>query len=160
MLWTQAWLTSPNSTANTSSNRFRVAAELLLDTGAIVTLLDRAQRRHREFAEFFGAWTGEVVTTEAVLTESTHLLGRVHGGTMACLDFILAGGALLIPSTASSLRRARDLMQRYADCPMDFADATLVVLGEDLETDHILTTDQHGFSVYRIGDRGRFRMCI
>lgn len=137
-----------------------MAAELLLDTGAIVSLLDRAQRRHREFVEFFGAWTGQAVTTEAVLTESTHLLGRVHGGATACLDFILAGGALLIPSTPSSLRRARDLMQRYADCPMDFADATLVVLAEDLKTDHVLTTDQRGFNVYRIGGRGGFRICV
>jgi predicted nucleic acid-binding protein len=137
-----------------------VPAELLLDTGAIVSLLDRAQRRHREFADFFEAWTGHAVTTEAVLTESTHLLGRIHGGATACLDFILAGGALLIPSTASSLRRARDLMRRNADCPIDFADATLVVLAEDLKTDQVLTTDQRGFSAYRIGGRRGFRICI
>lgn len=137
-----------------------MAAELLLDTGAIVSLLDRSQRRHREFVEFFGTWTGQVVTTEAVITESTHLLGRVHGGALACLDFVLAGGALLIPSTAGSLRRARDLMQRYADCPMDLADATLVVLAEELNTNHVLTTDERGFSVYRIGGHGRFRIAV
>lgn len=137
-----------------------MAAELLLDTGAIVSLLDRAQRRHLEFVQFFAAWTGQVVTTEAVLTEATHLLGRVHGGALACLDFVLAGGALLIPSTPNSLRRARDLVARYADQPMDFADATLVVLAEDLKTDHVLTTDQRGFNAYRIGGRGKFRLCI
>lgn len=137
-----------------------MAAELLLDTGAIVSVLDRAQRRHREFVEFFSAWTGQVVTTEAVLTEATHLLGRVHGGALACLDFVLEGGALLMPSTPNSLRRARDLMERYADQPMDFADATLVVLAEDLKTDRVLTTDQRGFTAYRIGGRGRFRLCV
>lgn len=136
-----------------------MAAELLLDTGAIVSLLDRSQRRHREFAEFYETWTGEAVTTEAVLTESTHLLGRIHGGARACLDFILAGGAILVPSTPGSLRRARDHMRRYADYPMDFADATLVVLAEDLGTDRVLTTDARGFSAYRIGTRGKFQIC-
>ena len=135
-----------------------MANELLLDTGALVSLLDRSQRRHQEFAEFFDSWTGQVVTTEAVLTESTHLLGRVAGGAVACLDFVLSGGALLVPATTNSIRRARDLMNRYADCPMDFADATLVVLAEDLGTELVLTTDQRDFSVYRIAGRKKFKV--
>lgn len=135
-----------------------MANELLLDTGALVSLLDRSQRRHREFAEFFDSWTGQVVTTEAVLTEATHLLGRVAGGAVACLDFVLSGGALLVPATTNSIRRARDLMNRYADCPMDFADATLVVLAEDLGTDLVLTTDQRDFSIYRIAGRKKFKI--
>lgn len=137
-----------------------MASELLLDTGALVSLLDRGQRRHQEFVDFFDSWTGQVVTTEAVLTESTHLLGRIAGGAVACLDFVLSGGALLIPATANSIRRARGLMSRYADCPMDFADATLVVLAEDLGTNLVLTTDQRDFSVYRIAARKRFKICV
>ncbi len=136
-----------------------MASELLLDTGALVSLLDRSQRRHREFTDFFEAWTGQVVTTEAVLTESTHLLGRISGGAIACLDFVLSGGALLVPATTNSLRRARELMQRYADCPMDYADASLVVLAEDIGTNRVLTTDQRDFSIYRIAGRRRFRIC-
>ena len=137
-----------------------MANELLLDTGALVSLLDRSQRRHREFVDFFDSWTGQVVTTEAVLTESTHLLGRIAGGAIACLDFVLSGGALLVPATANSIRRARDLMKRYADCSMDFADATLVVLAEDLGTNLVLTTDQRDFSIYRIAGRKRFKISI
>ncbi len=137
-----------------------MANELLLDTGALVSLLDRSQRRHKEFVTFFDSWAGQVVTTEAVLTESTHLLGRIAGGAIACLDFVLAGGALLIPATANTIRRARELMDRYADCPMDFADATLVVLAEDLGTNLVLTTDQRDFSVYRIAGRKRFKIPI
>jgi len=137
-----------------------VPSELLLDTGALVSILDRSQNRHREFSEFFAVWTGQIVTTEAVVTESTHLLGRVSGGAIACLDFVLSGGAVLIPISTAALRRARQLMQRYADCPMDFADATLVVLAEELGTDMVLTTDQRDFSVYRIGRKKRFRIPV
>ena len=133
-----------------------MAGELLLDTGGLVSLLDRSQPRHRAFVRFFNAWDRPVVSTEAVLTEATHLLGRSPGGRQACLDFFLSGGAILVPATTASLRRTRELLDQYADRPMDYADATLVVLAEELGTNRILTTDRRDFSVYRIRSRGRF----
>ena len=57
--------------------------ELVLDTGALVSLLDRSQTRHREFVRYFEAWDGRVVSTEPVLAEATHLLGRIPGGALA-----------------------------------------------------------------------------
>jgi predicted nucleic acid-binding protein len=133
-------------------------AELLLDTGALVSLLDRSQRFHRPCIETFEAWTAPVVSTEAVLTEATHLLARVRGGRRACLDFFLSGAAILVPSTLESLRRCRVLLEQYADLPMDFADATLVVLAEELGTNLVFTTDRRDFGVYCIGKRRRFRI--
>jgi hypothetical protein len=130
-----------------------VAGELLLDTGALVSLLDRSQSRHQEFVRFYSGWTAPVVSTEAVLTEATHLLGRTPGGRLACLDFFLAGGAVLVPPSAASLRRCRELVERYADQPMDYADASLVVLAEELNTNLVFTTDRRDFAVYRIGTR-------
>ena len=135
-----------------------MANELLLDTGGLVSLLDRRQTRHLEFVAFFENWTGEVVSTEAVLTEATHLLNRVSGGADACLDFFLRGGAILVPSSANTLARARTLMQKYSNLPMDYADATLVVLAEDLDTQQILTTDNRDFCVYRIGGKNHFQV--
>ena len=135
-----------------------MAAELLLDTGALVSLLDRSQKRHAECARFFGAWDQAVVSTEAVLTEATHLLGKQAGGRQACVDFFLSGGALLVPTTNASLRRARELVSQYADLPMDYADATLVVLAEELGTNLVFTTDRRDFGVYRIRGRRRFEI--
>ncbi len=131
-----------------------MAGELLLDTGALVSLLDRSQNQHRQFTEFFSGWSGTVVSTEAVLTEATHLLGRTPNGRQLCLEFFLAGGATLIPASLSTLRRCRVLIEKYADLPMDYADASLVVLAEELGTDLIFTTDRRDFDVYRFG-RGR-----
>jgi hypothetical protein len=135
-----------------------VAGELLLDTGALVSLLDRSQHRHVAFAEYFDSWSGEVITTEAVVTEATHLLARVRGGPEACLDFVLSGGAILIPSSNESLRRTRALIAQYQDLPMDFADATLVALAEDVGTNLVFTTDHRDFSVYRISGRQEFEI--
>lgn len=135
-----------------------MAGELLLDTGALVSLLDRSQRDHAACARLFGEWDRPVVSTEAVLTEATHLLGGLPGGRAACMDFFLSGGALLVPATRASLRRSRELVRQYADLPMDYADATLVVLAEELETNLIFTTDRRDFSVYRIRGRRRFQV--
>ncbi len=130
-----------------------MGAELLLDTGALVSLLDRSQSRHGEFVRFFEGFEGTVLSTEAVLTEATHLLGRLRGGRAACLDFFLSGGAVLIPAGPASLKRCRALLERYADLPMDYADATLVALAEEVGTNLVLTTDRRDFGVYRVGRR-------
>lgn len=135
-----------------------MAGELLLDTGALVSLLDRSQRLHGEFRRFFERWDRAVVSTEAVLTEATHLLGRVRGGRKACLDFFLGGGAVLVPFSPGSLRRSGKLIEQYSDLPMDYADSTLVALAEELDTNLVLTTDRRDFGVYRIGGRRRFRV--
>ena len=65
-----------------------------------------------------------------------------------------------MPASAAALRRARELMVQYADCPMDVADATLVVLDEELKTDIVLTTDRRDFSLYRIGGRRWFQIPV
>jgi predicted nucleic acid-binding protein len=133
-----------------------VAGELVLDTGALVSLLDRSQTRHQACAAFYRNWARPIVSTEAVMTEATHLLGRVVGGRQACLDFFLSGGAILVPATNASLRRSRNLLDQYADLPMDYADATLVVLAEELDTNLIFTTDRRDFGGYRLKGRRPF----
>ena len=134
-----------------------MAGELLLDTSALVGLLDRSQTIHRACVDFYRTWHGPVVTSEAVLTESTHLLSDVRHGSAACIDFILKGNVVMVPSTPVSLQRCRTLVEKYSGLPMDFADATLVVLAEELHTDLIFTVDQD-FVVYRIRGRHRFEI--
>ena len=134
-----------------------MAGELLLDTGGLVGLLDRSQSVHGKCVDFYRTWEGPVVTTEAVLTESTHLLSGTAGGIAACIDFVLRGGVILVPSSEPSLQRCRALLDKYSDLPMDFADATLVVLAEELNTDLVFTLDRD-FSVYRIRGRKHFRI--
>ena len=131
-------------------------AELLLDTGALVALLHNGDRDHARCAQVLEGFRGTLLTTEPVLSEAMYLLGRARGGRAACLEFFARGGATLIPQSRGSLLRCQALMTRYENVPMDFADATLVALAEELGTPRVFTLDRRGFGVYRIGRRERF----
>jgi predicted nucleic acid-binding protein len=134
-----------------------MAGELLLDTGAFVALVDRSETRHADCVAVLEDWTGPVVTTEAVLTETLYLVGPSWEAQQVCLEFFLRGAFALIPS-APDLRRIRELLQKYRDVPMDFADATLVALGERLGTDQVFTLDRRGFTVYRLYGKRPFQI--
>ena len=47
---------------------------------------------------------------------------------------------------------------KYADLPMDYADATLVALAEELGTNLVLTTDARDFGVYRLASGEAFEI--
>jgi hypothetical protein len=53
------------------------------------------------------------------------------------------------------LRRARELMRRYRDLPMDLADATLVAFAEAHRITQVFTLDKD-FRVYRLHGRRAF----
>jgi predicted nucleic acid-binding protein len=135
-----------------------VADDLLLDTGPFVALVDRSEGRHDQCVAVLEGWTGAVVTTEAVLAETLYLVGPQWRGQKAALEFILRGAFQLVPSSHASLQRVAALMERYRNVPMDFADATLVALGEELDTDRVFTLDRRGFSTYRMNRRKPFRV--
>ncbi len=135
-----------------------MANELLLDTGAFVALIDRSEKRHLDCVAALDAWNGVIVTTEAVLTESIYLLGPRWAAQKLCLEFFLRSAFVLVPASAASLKRVAVLMERYRNVPMDYADATLVALGEALGTDHVFTLDHRGFDVYRLNQRKPFRI--
>ena len=130
--------------------------KILLDTGAFVAMLDRSEGKHAQCAEFLKTFRGEIYSTEPVLTETLYLLGPSIKAEKACVDFILQGGVNLVPQSHESLSRAIVLMEKYNDIPMDFADATLVVLAEEADIDEVFTLDVKGFRAYRIHGRRSF----
>jgi predicted nucleic acid-binding protein len=71
----------------------------------------------------------------------------------ALLTFIADGAIELVSIEGAEVRRAEALMLKYEDLPMDFADSTVVVLGEMLGTVSVFTLDRKDFGIYRIGRR-------
>jgi hypothetical protein len=131
---------------------------ILLDTGPFVALLDSSEKNHGRCTAFFKDFRGHLFTTEPVLTEVLYLLGPSIKAQRAGIEFILKGGAMLVPQSQESLKRGLELMEKYKDVPMDFADATLVALAEEMVITEIFTLDVKGFNTYRIHGRKTFRL--
>lgn len=131
---------------------------VLLDTGALVALLDKSEKNHERCVSFLKDFRGRFLTTEPVMTEALYLLGPSVQNQKACIDFILKGGAILISQSSDSLLRCVALMEKYSDVPMDFADATLVALAEEIETDEIFTLNKKGFLTYRLKGKKAFKI--
>jgi len=131
---------------------------ILLDTGPFIALLDSSEQSHERCTTFFKDFRGRLFTTEPVLTEVLYLLGPSIKAQKAGIEFILKAGAMLVPQSLDSLKRALELMEKYKDVPMDFADATLVALAEEMVITEIFTLDVRGFSTYRIHGRKTFRL--
>jgi predicted nucleic acid-binding protein len=64
----------------------------------------------------------------------------------------------VLPIDDFDLPELEALMKRYADRPMDFADATLVHLARREPLKIVFTVDRDDFETYRIDGRKRFRI--
>ena len=64
----------------------------------------------------------------------------------------------VLPIDEDDLPALDGLMQRYADRPMDFADATLVHVANRSGISTVFTIDHDDFLTYRIDKRRRFRI--
>jgi predicted nucleic acid-binding protein len=65
------------------------------------------------------------------------------------------GVLLLLPLDSGDIPRMRQLMKKYANRPMDLADAALLRVAEREGIRKIFTVDRRDFSVYRINRRTR-----
>jgi len=75
----------------------------------------------------------------------------------ALMQDIADGDIALWDLSPQAARAVPALMKRYADLPMDLADASLVLLAESLEHGRILTTDERDFHAYRWKSRRPFQ---
>jgi predicted nucleic acid-binding protein len=135
-----------------------VLANGLIDTGAILALLDRDDRWHRACVEALPHFRLPLLTSSAVLTELFHLVGDRRHEIDAAWRFVRSGALTIGAIGDAELPALDDLMRRYRDRPMDFADATLVLLAERESLSRILTIDHDDFETYRIRGRQRFQI--
>ena len=122
----------------------------LVDTGPVVAYLDSEDSSHEKAALLLGVFVGTLCTTSAVITEAMYLLSSDPHGPRRLAEFVQATAMQILEATQpQQLLSAAALMEKYSDTPMDFADATLVLLSETANTNEIFTFDRRGFSTYR-----------
>lgn len=135
-----------------------MAADALIDTGAILAVLDRRDRWHGACVEALRELRLPLLTSEAVLTELFHLGADNRERMEAAWKFVRSGAISLAPIQHAELPEMHTLMSRYWDRPMDFADATLVYVARRESISTILTVDHADFNTYRIEGKRRFRV--
>ncbi len=133
----------------------------ITDTGPLVAYLDATDSSHREVAARWDAFAGRLVTSSAVITEAMHFVSAHPGGPRELAELVAASGMDVYDlSRPPELQLAAALMEKYEDTPMDFADATLVLLAEALSIYDVFTLDRRGFSVYRTRNRHALRRVL
>ncbi|WP_295436630.1 type II toxin-antitoxin system VapC family toxin [uncultured Thiodictyon sp.] len=123
---------------------------ILTDTGPLVALFDPADHDHGRCAAILSRIEEPLCTTVPVLTEAFHLLAPASIGSQRLMDFVSARGLTVWFLDDRALIRAFELMLKYADHPMDLADASLVVLAETMNLHKVFTIDRGDFGSYRI----------
>jgi predicted nucleic acid-binding protein len=120
----------------------------LIDTGPIVALLNRRDEHHVWTRDEAGMLDGPLHTCEAVLAEAHHLLSGVHDGSRRLNDLLASGRLDVSFRYQTHLARVHELMDKYSDVPMSFADACLVTLSETFRSPRVFTFDAD-FRIYR-----------
>jgi predicted nucleic acid-binding protein len=123
---------------------------ILVDTGPLVALFDHKDAEHDRCTRVLKSLREPLKTTVPVLTEAFYMLEPESRESDRLREFIERRGLSIWFFDEGSLNRAFELMELYADHPMDLADASLVVAAESLETRKVFTVDRRDFETYRV----------
>ena len=132
---------------------------ILIDSGPLIALFDCSDKYHLASVEFIKTNNSELITSLASITETLHLLDFNRNAQIDFLGWANAGAIIIEAITIDDLLKIKDLTIKYADLPMDFADACLVFLGEKLNINKIATIDRD-FDVYRLNGKEPFTTFI
>ena len=126
---------------------------LLADAGFLVAVTRRSDPRHPGAVAFSEKFSGQLVTTSAIVVEVCHFFtpsARINllnsvGPRLAVIEVPVAS----YPDLAATIGK-------YSDREVDFADASLVWLAERSGLRQILTVDVSDFSTLRLSNGKQF----
>jgi len=130
--------------------------KVLVDTGPMVALFNANDNYYLQAIEFIKFNEAELYTTMACITETVYVLDFNINAQLDFLNWIAKGGIQIIELDGKNILRCSELMEKYSDLPMDFADATIVSTCEKLETREIATIDSD-FEIYRYLNKQKFK---
>jgi uncharacterized protein len=126
---------------------------ILVDAGPLVALVDADDQYHKKCVAALKVLREPLVTVWPPVTEAMYLLGDLPKAQEALWEMLARGVLQLLPLDHIDVPRMRELMSKYADRPMDLADAALVRVAEREGIRKIFTVDRKDFAVYRLHGR-------
>ena len=133
--------------------------KILIDSGPLIALFDSSDKYHNKAVNFIKSNKYPLVTTIASVTETLHLLNFNRNAQIDFIEWIHKGAVEIQNIENSDFRRLKELIEKYRDLPMDFADSCLVYLAEKLSLNTIATIDRD-FTIYRINGRKKFKVIL
>jgi predicted nucleic acid-binding protein len=130
---------------------------ILADAGPLVALLIAADQHHRRCAAALREIHEPLATVWPAITEAMYLLEQWPRAQDELWARLESGALQLLQVGEADYARMRELMHKYADRPMDLADAALVRVAERERIFTVFTVDRSDFEVYRPLGR-RFRI--
>ena len=127
---------------------------VLVDTGFLVSLFRPADRLRAQARECLQANRHPLVTAVPVIVETSFFLDAAGKGRL--LEWAQRGALSVADVPVSAYTEIGNIIRKYADRKIDFADATLVWLANHTGMRDILTVDEADFSVYRLKGGKRF----
>jgi predicted nucleic acid-binding protein len=120
-----------------------------IDTGPILALINRRDQFHQSCVEAVSTLPFPMYTVWPVVVEAYYLIQRYGGPTDVVMHWLQAGHVRILDLRATEIRRIRYLARKYADLPIDLADAALVAACEKNRIRRLFTTDRRDFLIYR-----------
>ena len=120
----------------------------LIDAGPLIALFDKDDKFHEFIREFLKRYEGRLYTTWPVITEVLHMLDFSIDTQIDFLKWIKRGALDVKQITIEDVSRIIDLSEKYSDVPMDFADASLIMVSELENIKEIISIDSD-FYIYR-----------
>jgi uncharacterized protein len=123
---------------------------ITLDTSALNALINRRDTNHERIKRAFLDDGGPYLVPVGILAEISHLIERRVPHALDPFLADLASGAFTPDCGLDELARVRQLVSRYADLPLGYADAAVIACAER-RGQRILTLDAHFAIVAREG---------
>lgn len=135
------------------------SSPVLADASFFVALLNKREAGHLRCQQTYERIDAPIITCEACVAETLHLLHHARHAVNALLRNILEGAVEMPFRLSDSAAEVQNYMDRYADTPCDFADACLIAMANQLGAGDILTLDSD-FKHYRWRRNRRFNLLI
>lgn len=132
---------------------------VLVDTGPLIALYSTRDPHHAVCVECVQELpVGKAYTCWPVVSEAVYLLRRYPRDLNRLFEALVAQEFVLLPLSVADLPGIRQVIEKYDDQEVDFADAALVYLAQRESMDTVFTLDHRHFHVYRASDGRPFRL--
>ncbi|GIK58592.1 MAG: PIN domain-containing protein [Chloroflexi bacterium] len=124
---------------------------VIVDASFLVSLTSVKERQHAACLQVAQGLNSRLIIPITVIPEAAYLIARriSHRVMRAFLSKLQNPQWQIESITAADFERATQILDRYQDAELDFADSTIVAVAERLHVETILTLDRRDFQMIR-----------